>query len=128
MANIGSTKLGWTCYTVVPRGTYPFHNCDALSRYAFGLIFDRWKLSAKEENWGKFTDSHGTYCVYERKELADELGVTQPTLRRCIDKLVAESLLQVDRAERFGAYRYYPSPTARAAMGEADPKIKYTLE
>ena len=41
------------------------------------------------------------------KELAAELGVTQPTLRRCLDKLIEEGLIEVERAERFGAYRYY---------------------
>lgn len=112
-------------YTTVPRAQYPFSNCDALTRYTFGLIFDRWKLSAKEENWQRFTDCLGTYCVYDRKELASELGVTLPTLRRCVDKLVDEDLLRVDRAERCGAYRYYLPSRVRIWCGELDPKLKY---
>ena len=120
-----TTIMAWTKYTTVPRCEYPFQNCDALTRYAFGLIFDRWKLSAKEENWVKFTDCLGTYCVYDRKELAAELGITQPTLRRCLDKLVDEGLIHVDRAERFGAYRYYLTTIARVWLGEAEPKAKY---
>ena len=112
-------------YTTVPKAVYPFDTCDALTRYTFGLILDRWKLSAREETWRKWYDDHGCYCVYDRKELAAELGVTQPTLRRCLDKLIEENLIEVERAEKFGAYRYYLPWRSRQAVGIADPMAQY---
>lgn len=109
-------------YTIVPKDRIPFDRCDALSRYTFGLICDRWKISARAENVHRFYDDRlGCYCVYDRRELAMELGVTQPTLRRCLDKLIEEKLILVDRAERFGAYRYFLTPRSLMAMGLRDP-------
>ena len=115
-------------YTIVPRAEYPFERCDALTRYTFGLILDRWKLSAREDSWQKFTDERGTYCVYDRKELAADLGITQPTLRRCLDKLVEEKLIEVERAERYGAYRYYIPTLTRHMCGISDPRKLYGSE
>ena len=113
-------------YTTVPRAEYPFDRCDALTRYCFGLIFDRWKLSSRQECWRKwYDDAHGCYCVYDRKELAAELGISLPTLRRCIEQLVNEQLIVVERAERFGAYRYYLTRRARSACGVFDPLTQY---
>ena len=61
-------------YTIVPAAQYPFDRLDALSRYTFGLIFDRWKLSARAETWREWVDDMGIYCVYDQRDLAVELG------------------------------------------------------
>lgn len=54
------------------------------TRYAFGLIYDRWKLSDSDRNRDAFTDSYGVYCVYDRQDIAEEMGVTLPTVRKAI--------------------------------------------
>ena len=112
-------------YTIVPAADYPFDQLDALSRYCFGLIFDRWRLSARSESWQKWADDTGIYCVYDQRELAKELGVTLPTVRRCLDALEREHVLRRERTERRGACRYYPSTIARVSMGGAAGQAEY---
>lgn len=112
-------------YTIVPRAEGCFARCDALTRYAFGLIYDRWRLSDRPESRDRWRDQRGVYCVYERAELAAALGCTLPTLRRCMQCLEAEGLLDSWRAERNGgAYRYYPTFIARTAMGRYDEVLR----
>lgn len=114
-----------TKYTIVPAAQYPFDRLDALSRYVFGLIWDRWKLSARSETWHKWTDEKGIYCVYEQAQLARELGVSAPTLRRCIDACVKEGLLEKERADKYGACRYYSTWRSRTAMGVPEGYAEY---
>lgn len=107
-------------YTIVPRCVPPFDGLDALTRYAFGLIYDRYRLSSREETRQRWTDENGVYCVYDRADLAREMGVTLPTVRRCMDALAAAGLVYMRRSGPHGAWRYYPSVTARDAMGALD--------
>lgn len=104
-------------YTIVPRCVPPFDRLDALTRYAFGLIYDRYRLSAREETRAQWTDDFDVYCVYDRADMARELGVTLPTVRRCMDALVAADVLIMRRSGPHAAWRYYPTVKARAAMG-----------
>lgn len=112
-------------YTVVPTNTPPFDRVDALSRYCFGLIYDRWKLSARPDTWHKWADDRGIYCTYDQRDLAAELGVTLPTVRRCLDRLADAQLLNKDRSDKYGACRYYPTAWARMAMGVPDGYAEY---
>lgn len=117
-----------TKYTIVPAAEYPFDRVDALSRYCFGLIFDRWKLSARAETWHKWVDDVGIYCVYDQKELGKELGVTLPTVRRCLDQLEAEKLIRRERTEKRGACRYYPTIRAVQGFDKPDGYVEYVRE
>lgn len=92
-------------YTMIPRPLGPFYGLDMVARYTFGLIYDRYKLSGK--NISSFSDEHGIYCVYERDELAQELGVTLPTLRKAIKSLVNAGLLDARRVGVGASWRYY---------------------
>ena len=103
-------------YTIVPTAEYPFDRTDALSRYCFGLIFDRWKLSARADTWQNWCDENGIYCVYDQKELAKALGITLPTVRRCLEQLEREELIKRERTDKRGACRYYTTWKSRMAM------------
>ena len=113
-------------YTIVPRRVFPFEGLDAMTRYAFGLIYDRYRLSSREETRERWTDEHGTYCVFDRQELADELGVSLPTLRRCMDAMVKAGVLVMRRNGPHAAWRYYPTGSAKAAMGLLDASLRET--
>lgn len=112
-------------YTIVPRCVPPFDTLDALTRYAFGLIYDRYRLSRREETRDRWTDENGVYCVYDRADLAREMGVTLPTVRRCMDALAAVGLVYMRRSGPHGAWRYYPSVKAREAMGTLDGILEH---
>lgn len=98
-----------------------------MSRLCFGLIYDRWKLSGRDD-WRKWTDERGIYCVYGREELAEELGVTLPTVRRCLDQLTKAGLLEMRRAGKQGAFRYYTTALCRLHMTIPDGFKEYYAE
>lgn len=93
-------------YTLIPRPVGSFAGMDMTSRYAFGLIFDRWQLSAKDGS-SKFKDRHGIYCVYSREALAAEMGISLPTLRAAINQLTERQLIEARMVKAGGALRYY---------------------
>lgn len=101
-----------TKYTLVPREEGVFLGVDLMSRNVFGLIYDRWKLSNRFENMDAFTDAQGTYCVYDRADLAADLGVSLPTVRKAIKFLIDKGLLRAKRAGPCAAWRYYITMTA----------------
>lgn len=91
-------------YQLTPLARGPFEGLDLVARSVFGLIYDRWALSRKN---GRFRDSFGVFCYYERTELAFELGITLPTLRAAVKRLEARQLIEL-RREAIGApIRYY---------------------
>lgn len=105
-------------YILVPRADGPFKYLDLMSRNVFGLIFDRWKLSALPQNVSSFTDGHGTYCVFDRKDMMQELGVTLPTIRKAIKCLVNAGVLDARRVGMGAAWRYYLSDPARQYLDD----------
>lgn len=93
-------------YTLIPRPIGSFAGLDMASRYAFGLIFDRWQLSAKDSS-GKYKDQYGPYCVYSRDALAAEMGITLPTLRKAMHQLIGRELIHARCPVSGCAWRYY---------------------
>ena len=101
-------------FTFIPRPIYEFAGLDMASRYAFGLIYDRLKLSAK--NRDKFTDRYGLYCVFSRESMAAEMGITVPTLRKAIKQLMDRELITSRIAEAGGCWRYYLMQRAKDSI------------
>ena len=122
-----------TKYIKVPMPQFEFKNLDLTARSVFGLIYDRWQLSCKtaetsdrfkQERKVRVCDAFPnrfpndkswitlayTYCVYSQSEIAENLGISERTVRRCIDDLVREKVVEVDRAGMRGAHRYYIPP------------------
>lgn len=94
-------------YTAIPRPLDDFAGLDMAARYAFGLIYDRWLLSNREENRDRFTDHTGVYCYYSRAAMAGEMGITLPTLRKSINALTDRGLIKTRIWDAGGAVRYY---------------------
>ena len=96
---------------------------DMASRYAFGLIYDRWRLSCRRENRSKFTDRIGVYCVYSRESMAAEMGITVPTLRKAINQLQDRGLIRAELPTAGGNWRYYIRKAAlRDLEARRDPE------
>lgn len=93
-------------YTLIPRPIGSFAGLDMASRYAFGLIFDRWQLSAKDSS-GKYKDKFGPYCVFSRDALAAEMGITLPTLRKAMHQLIDREIIHARCPVSGCAWRYY---------------------
>lgn len=79
-----------------------------MARCVFGLIYDRWQLSDRsDESRRKYSDEDGVYCFFDREEMAKELGVTLPTVRRAVTTLVDRKLLVIKRSGVCSPWRYY---------------------
>lgn len=121
-----------TKWNMIPSAEGPFSGLDAMARYCFGLLYDRFKLSEKsvdEYRSEKFLGArvrrlcdlnprrfpndtrtmvtHEVYCVYKQKDLAAEMGCTERTIRRCLDTLREAGLIETERAGFNGANRFY---------------------
>lgn len=94
-------------YTLIPRPIGIFAGLDMTSRYAFGLIYDRWQLSHRKANKDRFTDPYGVYCVFSREAMAAEMGVSLPTLRKAIKELLDREIVYSRLFMTGGAWRYY---------------------
>ena len=105
-------------FTLIPRPIYEFAGLDMTSRYAFGLIYDRLQLSAK--NRERFTDCYGLYCVFSRDSMAAEMGVTVPTLHKAIKKLIDRGLITSRMAVSGDCWRYYLMAKARDSLAMQD--------
>lgn len=100
-------------YTLVPRPINDFAHLDVVSRYAFGLIYDRWLLSCRKDNRERFADEYGVYCFYERRAMAAEIGVTLPTIRRAIKALEDAGLITYGRDGLGAPWKYYVTERGR---------------
>lgn len=107
-------------YTLIPRPIGIFAGLDMTTRYAFGLIWDRWQLSNRQQNRSKFKDQHGIYCVFSRPAMAAEMGVSLPTLRKAVATLVHREIVYSRLSTDGGAWRYYMPEDTIDAMGDED--------
>lgn len=94
-------------YTMIPRPVGSFAGLDMTTRYAFGLIYDRWQLSGCKRNADRFTDRYGVYCVFSREAMAAEMGVSLPTLRSAMKLLIDRELIISRMPAAGSAWRYY---------------------
>lgn len=98
-------------FTFIPSPCGPFNRIDPSARLVFGLIWDRYRLSRYSTDTGddRWQDSDGeVYCVYSQTELAEHSGLTERTVRRCLDTLEAANLLRWRKVGFNGCNRYYP--------------------
>lgn len=109
-------------YTIVPRAEGPFRHCDALTRMAFGLLWDRYQLSHRTVTYqgdsAEFYDElwDDVYCIYTADQLAADLDVCERTARRCLGQLRAAQIIDWRRASFAGANRIFFSRTFRVWM------------
>lgn len=115
---MGST---YSTYTLIPRPIGSFAGLDMTTRYAFGLIYDRWQLSCRKANRDRFTDCYGVYCVFSREAMAAEMGVSLPTLRAAIHHLIQRELVISRMPAAGSAWRYYIPDSVRDEID--DPEL-----
>ena len=64
---------------------------DSNMKLMYSLLRDRYELSIKN-NW---IDQDGiVYCLYSREHLADDINVSDNTIRKCINKLTELNLMK----------------------------------
>ena len=108
-------------YTMIPRPIGLFAGLDLTTRYAFGLIYDRWQLSNRKANRDRFKDSYGVYCVFSREAMAAEMGVSLPTLRAAVTLLIHRELVYSRIPAPGSAWRYYIPDNVRDEID--DPEL-----
>lgn len=64
------------------------------SRVLYSLLRDRHELSLLN-NW--VNENNEVFFIYSREEMADMLGVSQPTLRKAIMQLKQSGLMEEER-------------------------------
>lgn len=120
-------------WDLVPTATGIFSGMDLLTRFCFGLIYDRHQLSQERTESGSsafianrsgrvcdFFPRHfptdesmitvnDVYCVYTQADLASAMGCTARTVRRCIKELKDAGLITAVRSGYNGAYRFFIS-------------------
>lgn len=108
-------------YTIVPLPEGPFEGLNLTARCCFGLIYDRWKLSANrtESFWDE--DRQAVYCLFRQEELARTLGVSERSIRRSLDELYAAGLISWKKADYQGPCRYYLDWDALVYFGHIKP-------
>lgn len=119
-------------WNMIPSAEGPFSGLDAMARYCFGLLYDRYRLSLRsvgEYHSEKFlgarvvklsklnprkfagdertTTTYETYCVYKQKDLAALMGCTERTVRRCMETLRDAGVIETERAGFNGANRFF---------------------
>ena len=107
-------------YTLIPRPIGSFAGLDMTTRYAFGLIYDRWQLSNRKDNRSNFSDRYGVYCVFSREAMAAEMGVSVPTLRKAMQVLILRELIHSRMPTAGGAWRYYIPDSVRGELEEPE--------
>lgn len=111
-----------TKYTIVPLADGPFAGLDALSRMAFGLIWDRYKLSsynvsgaAGDCEWYDHRREE-VFCIFSHVELARLIGCSERTVRRCLGDLKDADVIDWRRCAYGGACRFYVHEHIREYM------------
>lgn len=74
------------------------------AKILYALLRDRHELSVKNKWFNNFGE---IYLIYSREEMADMLGVTQPTVRKAIQQLKNCALLEEEQIGQNKANRIY---------------------
>ena len=107
-------------YTIVPLPTGVFEGITPLSRMCFGFIWDRYRVSCYNVSGGHDAwydyDWDETFCVFSHRELSEQVGASERTIRRCLDELRRAQLIETKRCEYQGACRFFIPEDVRAYM------------
>lgn len=100
-------------YMLIPLPVGLFQGLDLCTRAVLGALYDRTRLSnyrliGDPENSPWFDhQEQKVFCVYTHAELAGQLGVSERTVRRCLDTLREEQFIWWRKATYKGANRYF---------------------
>lgn len=100
-------------YMLIPLPNGLFRGLDLCTRAILGALYDRLRLSnynyigsPDHPHWYDDQEQR-IYCVYTHAELAAQLGVSERTVRRCLDVLREEQFIWWRKATYKGANRYF---------------------
>lgn len=100
-------------YLLVPLPVGLFEGYDLSTRSVLGALYGRYRLSGYhqigDETGTAFFDEQEqrVYCVYTYAELCKQLGISERSVRRCLDRLRDDGLVWWRKASYGGANRYY---------------------
>lgn len=100
-------------YLLVPLPVGICRGYDLTTRAVLGALYNRTRLS----NYNLIGDATGNawydqdeervYCVYAQRDLADQIGVSERSIRRALDRLRDDGIIWWRKTEYGGACRYY---------------------
>lgn len=79
-------------WNLIPSAEGPFSDLDAMARYCFGLLYDRYKLSMRKHSEG------------------DSRFSEVRTVRRCLEDLRRAGVIETKREGYNGALRFFFPP------------------
>ena len=98
-------------YMLVPLPIGVFAEYDLVTRAVLGALFDRLKISeyhltgGNEHYYDRIEEQ--VFCIYTHAELAQQLGVSEKTVRRSLQRLTEDNLVWWYKATYKGANRYF---------------------
>lgn len=98
-------------YMLVPLPNGIFKDYDLITRAVIGALYDRLKISnynlmGGNEHYYDRTEEQ-VFCIYTHAELAAQLGVSEKTVRRSLQRLKDDNLVWWYKATYKGANRYF---------------------
>lgn len=100
-------------YMLVPLANGIFAEYDLVTRAVIGALYDRMKISEYNLLGGdeRYYDriEQRVFCVYTHDELAAQIGVSEKTVRRSLERLKKDALIWWYKATYRGANRYFLS-------------------
>ena len=123
-------------WSMIPSAEGPFSGLDAMARYCFGLLYNRYQLSMRTHSEGdsrisevrtvRLCDAFPyrpsmrndtseismsyAFCIYTQGDLAREMGCTDRTVRRCLEDLRRAGVIETKREGYNGALRFFFPP------------------
>lgn len=98
-------------YMLVPLPCGIFKEYDLVTRAVVGALYDRHKISEYSLMGGdeRFYDykEQRTFCVFSHDELVQQIGVSEKTIRRSLDRLKKDNMIWWYKAKYGGANRYF---------------------
>lgn len=98
-------------YTLVPLPSGSFASLDLAARAVFGEIYDRLRLSSYNQIGGSMDwydeAEQAVFCLYAQAELAKAVGISERTVRRCLEDLRRAGIVRWKKVAYMGTCRYF---------------------
>lgn len=102
-------------YLLVPLPEGLFRHLDLNERAVLGALYDRIRLSEYNYMGAEHPESYtfwddqeeSCFCVYNQSELGKQLGISDRTVRRCLERLKQEGFVWWRKMTYKGANRYF---------------------
>ena len=111
-------------YTLTPLPIEIFKGYSALARIAFGIIWERYRLSMHnyDSNQGAASDQwydqneQRVYCTFNQLELANLVGCSERSIRNVLNELRRDAYIETKKAKYGGSLRVFVHPSVARYM------------